>query len=862
MHSPSLNGSPGRTRNWFPLYVLVMGLVLTLSTAYFASRTIQVRMEGHFESAALETQAIIHTRLEAYIALLRGGAGLLAVEPDLTRDQFYAYANRLRLKAEYPGIQGIGFTIRIPPSELGRIASRMEQQGLANFHVWPDDPRDEYHAIIYLEPLDARNAAAIGYDMFSEPVRRQAMEHARDNAVPAASGKVTLVQEIEGPKQPGFLVYVPVYEGGGVPDTLAERQEKLVGFVYSPFRAGDLFNSIFEMEGIPEVDVEIFDGVEPHAEGRLYRYSADGERDSLSRPRFETFQLLEVAGRPWTLRLWTRPESDRTWYSVPAVLAGGGLLSLLLFYLTLAQARARRDAEQTAAQLQASEHALRASEERLRLILESAWDYAIFSLDPEGRVTSWNSGAERMFGFKERDILGQSASVIFTPEDRDNGEDVKELELAAKTGVAGNDRWHVRKDGGRFYASGVVRLMRDASGKMIGFIKVARDITERMQAEESLRREKQFSDTIINSLPGVFYLFTHDERYLRWNDEVERVTGYAPDEIRVMRPLDFIVPEDRKFMAARVREVFVKGGAVAEARLQCKDGRVVPYFFTGRRFPVNGVPCVVGMGVDISERKHVEEALREAQAQLQRYATELEQRVAERTANLEQSLQSLEGVLYHVAHDLRAPLRAMASFTNILLDDYGPRFDPRGTDYLHRVSSAAQRMDELVQDLLAYGRLAHMSVPLGKVNLEAEIDGVVQQIAAQIQERGARVEIERPMPTVKANAGVLSLIVLNLLSNALKFVRPESPPHIRIRAEDGGAIRLWIEDNGIGIKPEYQDRIFRIFERLHGGDVYEGTGIGLAIVRKGIERMGGRAGVESVPGEGSRFWLELPAADS
>jgi signal transduction histidine kinase len=270
---------------------------------------------------------------------------------------------------------------------------------------------------------------------------------------------------------------------------------------------------------------------------------------------------------------------------------------------------------------------------------------------------------------------------------------------------------------------------------------------------------------------------------------------------------------------------------------------------------------------------------------LRRYATELEHRVAERTANLAQSIQSLEGVLYHVAHDLRAPLRSMASFTTILLEDYAPNLDERGRDYAQRISHAAQRMDRLVQDLLAYGRLGHTAVPVSNISLENEVHAVLDNFSEEIEARGATVELCAPLPPLKANAAVLNQILSNLLSNALKFVSAEKPPRVRICAEettsriesvakvngvpsldarlsalDGKFVRLWIEDNGIGIPPEYHERIFRMFERLHGAGTYPGTGIGLAIVRKGVERMGGRAGVESTTGIGSRFWVELPAA--
>jgi len=350
-----------------------------------------------------------------------------------------------------------------------------------------------------------------------------------------------------------------------------------------------------------------------------------------------------------------------------------------------------------------------------------------------------------------------------------------------------------------------------------------------------------------------------------------------------MKALEFIAEADRALVAKSIELTLRWGQASVTAELRTKDGRRVPYLLSGQRIVLNDVPCIVGTGVDISERKRAEEELRRTQQQLQQYASELEERVAQRTATLAQSVQSLEGVLYHVAHDLRAPLRAMASFTNILLDEYAPKLDEQGQDYAQRIVAASQHMDRLVKDLLAYGRLAHTAVPVNRVNLETEVDSVLGQLSDEIRSRHAAVEVERPLPPVAANAVILHEVVANLLSNALKFVPPGTPPRIRIRAEERSrseprppaekaaapsltprrsaetrAVRLWIEDSGIGIKPEYHERIFRMFERLHGMDTYPGTGIGLAIVRKGIERMGGSVGVESIPGEGSRFWVELP----
>jgi signal transduction histidine kinase len=171
-------------------------------------------------------------------------------------------------------------------------------------------------------------------------------------------------------------------------------------------------------------------------------------------------------------------------------------------------------------------------------------------------------------------------------------------------------------------------------------------------------------------------------------------------------------------------------------------------------------------------------------------------------------------------------------------------------------------MDTLIQDLLAYSRLVRAEVSLDPVSLETVVDEACGALEIELKERGGEIAVERPLGRVRGHRAVLGQIVTNLLANAVKFTRPDTPPRVRVRsARDEGRVRLWVEDNGIGIEPQHRERIFRAFERLHGAQQYPGTGIGLAIVQKGATRLGGQAGVESEPGAGSRFWVDLAEAD-
>jgi PAS domain S-box-containing protein len=373
-------------------------------------------------------------------------------------------------------------------------------------------------------------------------------------------------------------------------------------------------------------------------------------------------------------------------------------------------------------------------EQRYQLLVNAVRDYAIFMLDSEGRVETWNVGAERLKGYRAEEIIGQHFSRFSAPEDRAAGKPERELAIARDAGKYEEEGWRVRKDGTRFWANVVITAIRDGDGALRGFAKVTHDMTERKEL-------------------------------------VERVQAHA--------------------MQAETRS---------------------------------------------TELERLASALREANSAMESFA-------------------------YSVSHDLRAPLRAMWGFAEALEEDYREKLDEQGRRYTKLVMDAARRMDELIEDLLAYSRLSRTEMELAPVDLEATVREVVHEVCTGDRRCMKSITVAAPLPSVIAHHPTLVQMLSNLLSNALKFVPPGTRPQVRVFAElRDSRIRLWVEDNGLGIAPEHQTRIFLPFERLHGPGPYPGTGIGLAIVRKGVERMGGTAGVDSELGRGSRFWIELPAA--
>jgi signal transduction histidine kinase len=330
-------------RSAIPWILLVLALALTATVAGLLEQSAHSRDRSRFDNSVQSTSDRISGQMETYVALLRGVGGLLAASEGVTAEEFRTYVERVGVPDRYPGVQGLGFSRRSTRAELPGVVAAVRAEGARDFRAWPDGPRDEYHTIVFLEPQDARNQAALGYDMFTDPVRRAAMERARDTGQPTASGRVTLRQEIDARKQAGFLVYLPVYRGGAVPATVEERREALLGFVYAPFRADDLFR---EVAGARRwVTFRIYDG-KPSPANLLH----DSGPDLRDGERLVASTRITIAGRQWTMVFRAGPgfASSALRPLAALVLLGGILASLLLFALAKREARARTEAERYA----------------------------------------------------------------------------------------------------------------------------------------------------------------------------------------------------------------------------------------------------------------------------------------------------------------------------------------------------------------------------------------------------------------------------------------------------------------------------------------------------------------------------------
>lgn len=388
-----------------------------------------------------------------------------------------------------------------------------------------------------------------------------------------------------------------------------------------------------------------------------------------------------------------------------------------------------------------------------------------------------------------------------------------------------------------------------------------REAAERLEFET--RRNRFF--TLSLEMLGIA---DFEGRLLQLNPSWERVLGFSAEELHRKSGLHLVHPEDLPAMRELVHQLQQRDTTASfEGRYVRKDGEIRWLSWTAASIVSDQIIYIFAR--DITAQKLAEQQVQRLNAALTSRAHELEAANSELHREmgvreqaekaLKESNAELEAFAYSVSHDLRAPLRAMHGFAHALIEDCASELSSSGRDYAKRIISAATRLDTLIQDLLLYSRISHSTIDVGRVDVSRVIAEALANLEVALQDAGAKVDIEGHLPPLVAHHSTLVQVIGNLVSNAIKFVRPGVPPKVALRMEARETCgRVVVEDNGIGIAPEFHSRIFRVFERLHGVEAYPGTGIGLAIVRKGVERMGGRIGVESAADSGSRFWIELP----
>jgi PAS domain S-box-containing protein len=482
----------------------------------------------------------------------------------------------------------------------------------------------------------------------------------------------------------------------------------------------------------------------------------------------------------------------------------------------------------------------RRTDDIYRKSVEDIRDYAIFMTNPEGLVTNWNHGAQHILGYTEAEIVGKDASRFFTAEDRAKNVPQKELTTAAVEGRAEDERWHVRRDGSRFWASGIVTAVRDDTGTLIGFSKVMRDMTERNRLTEE--RDRFF--TLSMDLLCIVHL---DGRFQRVNPAFETVLGFSEDELLGMSLFDLIHPDDRAATEAGYEKLAIgEPTTFMENRLRCKDGNYKSFAWS--YYPVPEDDLAFGVGRDMTPVKQIHEVLRL------------------RAEELEESNRIKDEFLATLSHELRTPLTSILGWSRLLRSN---RLSERDRERaIQIIQRNAEAQSKLIEDLLEVSRIitGKLRIEFQPVSFASIVDTVINSLLPSADSKQLKVEtaIDPAAGPILGDPARLQQIVTNLFSNAIKFTPKGGRIEVWLQRIDSYA-RLAVTDTGVGIAPEDLPHIFERFKQADSSNVraHGGLGLGLAIVDYLVRQQAGSVYVESDgPGKGATFVVEFPLTSS
>lgn len=815
----------------------VLGLSL-LGTAigwHLVSNSQFRKTEIDFRLRAERTTAEISNRMLAYEQVLRGGVALFSVNESISRAQWRAYVDQLRIGESFPGIEGIGFARVVSVEDREAHVKSVRAEGFADYEIRPEGVREIYTAIVYLEPFRGRNIRAFGFDMFSEPVRRAAMERARDTGTAAVSGRVRLVQETDENGQAGFLMYLAVYRGGTVPTGLAERRAALMGYVYAPFRMGDLMARMLDPV-MDNINVEIFDGTEAVSNALLFdRYKASQPPRAAGSAALSINLPQDINGRPWTLRYEALPQflAARDDQKALLVLSGGGIVSLLLFGLTWSTARARDRARSVAAQLSSS---LLENEQRLTGIFHSAMD-AIVTIDEQQNIVLFNPAAEQAFRCTAAEAIGGPLSRYMPA--RFHASHAEHVKRFGATGVSDRqmgtkrDLFGLRTDGEEFPIEASISQTTH-NGKRL-YTVILRDITAKKIADTALRNSEQRLRGLIEASPEAIYIH-QDEKIVFVNKAAITLFG-AKDPVELVGKSIYTLfhPDSQRDVRTAMQSILsgMPPPPIVERKIVTLNGDIRFVEIALSDYENASGHAVQGMMRDVTEWYKSRAELERSHAELRQLSAALETAQEEERKRIARELHDDLGqtltVLKMDMSNLRSKLNSASSDPSVyagILEDI-ERMDVQ-------LNQTVQSIRRISADL--------RPVMLDDLGLVTTLETLMKQVSRSSNIRCTfdlnpdRLSIDKRLATP------LYRIAQEAINNAVKHAQA-TEIRLSLSRDAGNNLILEIRDNGKGLAPE---------------DRNKAASFGLISMRERAYALGGELQIESKSGGGTLVRVTIP----
>ena len=815
---------------------LLVGLAVTAVITHHQKLDADEEAKREFDFVCNEVELRVDGRLREHEQILRSGAGFFADDNGVTREEWHEYAARQKLGQKLPGIQGIGFAQLIPREQLAQHVLDVRAEGFPDYRVWPEGDRESYSSIVFLEPFSGRNLRAFGYDMLSEPIRRAAMERARDQDEVVLSGKVILVQETDREVQAGALMYAPVYRMREPHGTVAERRAAFRGWVYSPYRMNDLMQGVLgRWEDRENVDLKIYDGEAPSPEALLYRSRSGSVKEPDSPIRLTRQIPVNSAGHSWLMSFAQHGGEDYS--KVWMVLAGGTTLSLLLSGLVLSLVSMRFAAWRIAEKLTAD---LAANQERLQNIIDSASEY-IWELDRDGTFTYVSPRAAHVLGRPVAQILGHKLFDLLPDEERAVLPGFFQ-EQAEKMEPFENLRHRVLLPDGSVALQKITgQPIVGKDGKLQGFVGMAMDVTEEEKARAQQAHDRERIETFFEVAIDLLCIVDMEGKFVRVSQAWEDLIDQPSRSIEGTRFMDYVHPDD----VLPTQEVFVQMqtgqplvGFVNRYRTKSGEWRSIEW----RAKLIRG--NVFAAARDVTDAKAAETAL-ELALERERHTTKIKSRLVSMAS-----------------HEFRTPLATIRIAADILASRRHMMNEAGIQRALQTILGTTDYMSGIVADVL----------DLSSINRDAQqealsdfpLEDFLRQTAEEFhtaKSSPAAITFDWDGTPVTC-AGIPALLkraVNNLLDNAVKYSPPGKPVVLRLRQVGSDAV-IQVEDQGMGIPEEEIAFLHDPFFRASNTVGIPGTGLGLAIVAEAMQRIGGKVECSRRDGGGTIFTLRLPVA--